>query len=151
MQSNCGVQFGGEALEFASCQSVTSELGTDMTVHWTVVDAGNGNSTLRGAMNAAQSANAIDWAGFGFNPALEMIGGNALVVKSCTSCSSGKRYSFPREWLRAASLALLSADYSIALGCTYSSQGHSCRAVLPCRRAVLGLARPEIKKATSQA
>ena len=89
VQSDCGLQFGNEALSFASCQSVTSELGTDMTVHWTVVDSGNGNSTLRGAIDAAHSANSIDWAGFGFNPQLEMIGGNALVVKACSSCSSG--------------------------------------------------------------
>lgn len=90
MQSNCGLQFQNQELSFASCKSLTSDLGTDMNILWTVVDAGNGNSTLRGAIDAARTAGTVDWAGLGFNSKLEMPGGSAMIVKTCSSCASGQ-------------------------------------------------------------
>lgn len=90
VQNNCGLQFGNEELTFTSCQNFQETLGKDMNVLWTVRDDGNGNSTLRAAIDGPQAANEIDWFGFGFNPTLEMIGGDALIVKTCSSCSSGE-------------------------------------------------------------
>ena len=91
LQSNCGLQFDNQVLSFSSCQNVTSQLGTDYNLLWTVVSEGNGNSTFRGAIDAAASSQ-IEWAGFGFAVpgTQQMLGGSALIVKECQTCSSGE-------------------------------------------------------------
>ena len=91
LQSNCGLQFGNQVLSFSSCQNITSQLGTDYNLLWTVASDGNGNSTFRGAIDAAASSQ-IKWAGFGFAVpgTMQMLGGSALIVKECQTCSSGE-------------------------------------------------------------
>jgi hypothetical protein len=90
LQNTCeAVELGGEAYSLSSCKDLTSDLGTDFKVQWTVVDGENGNTTFRGVIDAAAKSASVDWAGFGFNQDLAMIGGNAFIVKICSSCASG--------------------------------------------------------------
>ena len=92
MQDSCGaVQIGNEAIQLASCSDLSSDLGTDLKFQYTVVDEGNGNSTLKGVIDAAATSGSIDWASVGFQPALQMVGGDAIVVQTCSSCASGIR------------------------------------------------------------
>lgn len=97
MQDSCSIiQIGNEAIQLASCSDLSSDLGTDLKFQYTVVDDGNGNSTLRGAIDAAATSGSIDWASVGFQQELEMIGGSAIVVKTCSSCASGMWHSIER-------------------------------------------------------
>ena len=90
LQDSCGaVQIENEAIQLASCSDLSSDLGTDLKFQYTVVDDGNGNSTLRGVIDAAATPGSIDWAAVGFQQELEMIGGSAIVVQTCSSCASG--------------------------------------------------------------
>ncbi len=90
LQNTCSaVQIDNEAIQLAACSDLSSDLGTDLKFQYTVVDNGNGNSTLRGTIDAAYTSGSIDWASVGFQQDLEMIGGSAIVVKACTSCATG--------------------------------------------------------------
>ena len=90
LQDNCSpLNLGNGPVSLTACSDLTSDLGTDLKFQWTVLDAGNGNSTLRGAIDAAYTEGSIDWAGVGFNQDLEMIGGNAFIVKADSSSASG--------------------------------------------------------------
>lgn len=90
VQSNCNfIQLDGETISLVGCSDLSLDLGTDFKFSWSVIETGNGNSTLRGAIDAAASTGSVDWAAVGFQPELEMIGANAFIVRACSSCASG--------------------------------------------------------------
>lgn len=48
VQNTCAaVELGGEEYSLSSCKDLSSDLGSDFKVQWTVVDGVNGNTTFR--------------------------------------------------------------------------------------------------------
>ena len=78
-----------------------------MTLHYSVTGGENGgNITLRGGIDAAHVAGESDYVGFGFQPDQEMIGGNAIIVQTCTTCESGKTRHRSKRFSKLDSLPL---------------------------------------------
>ena len=82
---------GSEALSFAACQDLSSNLAATYNLLYTLTDNGNGTSMLSGAFERA--ADEPSWAAFGLPPCQSdgcgMLHGSAIIAKTCASCASG--------------------------------------------------------------
>ena len=91
----CSFSFANSPLSFTACLNMAAELDWPYNVLWSVENHGKGlNLTLKGAIDVAAYPgipSAVHWAGFGFPAAGQtgMVGGNAIIVKACSSCASG--------------------------------------------------------------
>ncbi|KAK9815929.1 hypothetical protein WJX72_012106 [[Myrmecia] bisecta] len=88
--TDCSLNLGGSIHKYTACQAYGSDQGNteaiDYHLYWSVVDLGNGSSTLDAAINALHNG----WAGFGIpDSSGGMLGGSALITKTCSTCSSG--------------------------------------------------------------
>jgi hypothetical protein len=81
------------AQSYASCQPLNVGDGT-FRLLYSVIDNGNGTSTLHGAYTITTTG----WAGFGLpGPSGLMLQGSAVIAKPCSSCPSGAQTHF-RYW-----------------------------------------------------
>ena len=92
-QAPCALRVADEALSFAACQDLSTNLATGYSLLYTLSDNGNGTSTLAGAFDRPASAPA--WAAFGLPRCQQdvcgMLHGSAVIARTCASCPTGMR------------------------------------------------------------
>lgn len=88
-QASCGLQVGARVEHFAGCHDISANVSTGYSLFYSLIDNGNGTSTLSGAMERPVTAPA--WIAFGLPacPDCGMSKGSAVIAKTDAASPTG--------------------------------------------------------------